>query len=263
MWQNKLYVGHADDMTWVPESSVTLSITSPPYNVGKKYEQDMDHNEWIYTLEGYAEEQMRVLRPGGWIAVNIANTGRNPYVPRTMYVWQVLMGAGFIPRGEWIWNKGASVGSSCAWGSHCHPTAWRGRDVHEYILLAQKFGKLERQDRPAVIAPGGEWITSDDFTTWTKSIWDMQTVSSKRLGHPAPMPMELARRLILLCTYPGDVVLDPFNGSGTSTLTAQRLGRQWVGVDASAEYVSLAEEYHNGNLTRPDDFGGGVTGADV
>ena len=133
---------------------------------------------------------------------------------------------------EIIWDKAASAGGSCAWGSWMSASNPSLRDVHEYILVFSK-GDLKRPK-------GEDTIGRDDFLEWTKSIWRMGTESAKKVHHPAPFPVELPHRLINLYSFKGDVVLDPFMGSGTTAIAALKNGRHYVGYDTDPEYVAIA-----------------------
>jgi len=223
-------------MTELPDESVHLMVTSPPYNVGKEYDKDHSLIEYLVLLCNVWTETYRVLVPGGRACINIANLGRSPYIPLHSYVITAMTEIGFLMRGEIIWAKGASAGSSTAWGSWMSPSNPVLRDVHEYILVFSK-GKFK--------LPGDKskaTITRDDFLALTKSIWEMKTESAKRVGHPAPFPIELPRRLIELYTYEGNVILDPFIGSGSTALAAIQTNRHYVGYDTNQDYVDLASE---------------------
>lgn len=233
---DRIYCKSSTQMDDIPDGSVHLMVTSPPYNVKKEYDDDLTLEEYRQLLRDVFAETYRKLAPGGRACVNVANIGRKPYIPLHAYIIQDMHALGFLMRGEIIWNKGASAGPSTAWGS------WRSasnpvlRDVHEYIMV---FSKAEfSRKRPAEKA---NTITRDDFLENTKSVWTFAPVSAKRIGHPAPYPEELPARLIELYTFEGDVVLDPFNGSGTTCLAAKRRGRRYVGYDLDPEYVQLAE----------------------
>lgn len=231
-----IFAKDSANMSEVPDNSVQLVVTSPPYNVGKSY----DYYDDGITIKNYLDELnrvwyecYRVLCVGGRIAVNVAGTGRKPYTPLHAYITSQLLPMGFLMRGEIIWDKGASVGSSTAWGSFCMASNPVLRDVHEYIMVFSKCDfKLERKGRSG--------ITNDEFTEWTKSIWRFPTESAKRVKHPAPFPVELPRRLILLYTNPGDVVLDPFIGSGSTAVAAVNTSRQYIGYDISQAYCDVA-----------------------
>lgn len=235
----QLICGTSTDLSFLDDETVSLVVTSPPYNVGKDYSKhadDLDLDAYLGFLGAVWTECMRVLRPGGRLAINVANTWRRPYIPLSAYIAKQCVDAGWLMRGEVIWDKGASVGVSTAWGSWRSASNPTLRDVHEYILIFSKdIPKLSANGEPPD-------ITSEEFTTYTKSVWNFPTASAKREGHPAPFPEELPARLIKLYTFPGDLVLDPFMGTGTTCAAARRLGRQWVGVDIDKTYVQLAEK---------------------
>ncbi len=187
-------------------------------------------------LKGVLKESWRVLVPGGRAAINIANVGRKPYIPLHAYIIEIMSKIGFHMRGEIIWNKAASAGVSTAWGSFASASNPCLRDVHEYILIFSKLtNKLEKGNK-------SNTIKKEDFVEWSKSIWTFPATSAKKIGHPAPFPEELPRRLIQFYSYEGDVILDPFIGSGTTALTALKLKRHYIGYDILPEYVELAEK---------------------
>lgn len=244
-WLNRVHCADGTKLRQiVPAESVHLVAFSPPYNVGMGYEAGQTFDDWVRLMQGLALESFLALVPGGRIAVNVANVDRDPYRPLNSYIWGILARAGFIQRGEVIWDKGASVGTSTAWGSWRSPSQPTFRDVHEYILVAQKPGKFPGKGR-------GD-ITAREFVAWTKSRWEFPTVSAKRIGREAVYPLELPYRLIKLFTRPGDIVLDPTAGAGTTLLAADMLGRNWVGVDQDPEAVRIAEEFMAGQRARPD-----------
>ena len=222
-------------MHQLPDCSVHLMVTSPPYNMGKEYDDDLTLGQYRGFLRRAMRQVYRVLVPGGRVCFNIANLGRRPYLPLHRYIIEDLLGLGFLMRGEVIWDKAASAASSTAWGSWksaANPTL---RDVHEYILVLSK--DTYRRPRPE----GREsTISRDDFLEWTKSVWQFPAESARRVGHPAPFPVELPRRCIELYTYSDEVVLDPFMGSGTTAIAALQTGRRFVGYEVSEEYLALA-----------------------
>ena len=231
---DRIFCADARSMDQIPDRSIHLIVTSPPYNVGKAYDADLSLQEYLDLLEQVMREGYRVLTPGGRVCVNIANVGRKPYVPLASYVTLRMLELGFVMRGEIIWDKGASAGVSMAWGSFASAANPVLRDVHEYILVFS---------RPPMGRPGKgrrSTIRKEDFMAWTKSIWSFPAESARRVGHPAPFPIELPRRLIELYTFEGDVVLDPFIGSGTTAVAAVLTGRHFVGYDIVPEYVELA-----------------------
>ena len=232
-WADRIYCQSAESMAELPDNSVGLAFTSPPYNVGKEYDDDLSFERYLDLIGGVGREVYRVLVPGGRYVVNIANLGRKPYIPLHAHFYQVHMAAGFLPMGEVIWQKARGASGNCAWGSWKSARAPRLRDVHEYLLVfaKQDFGRPDR---------GESDVERDEFMAATLSIWDIPPESAKRVGHPAPFPVELAERVIRLYSYVGDVVLDPFVGSGTTCVAAAKNTRHWVGFDISPEYCMLA-----------------------
>ncbi|RAP49528.1 MAG: SAM-dependent methyltransferase [Methanosphaera sp. rholeuAM270] len=233
---NKIYCKSSQNMSELPDNSVNLMITSPPYNVGKEYDNDLSLTEYKQLLYDVFDETYKKLATGGRACINIANIGRKPYIPLHSIVIEIMLNIGYLMRGEIIWDKSASGGGSCAWGSWMSASNPVLRDVHEYILVFCKdsFSKMKVREKK-------DTIGRDDFLSWTRSIWSFPTVSAKRIGHPAPFPIELPHRLINLYSYEDDVVLDPFCGSGTTCLAAKRNNRKYVGYDNVEEYVELAQ----------------------
>jgi site-specific DNA-methyltransferase (adenine-specific) len=219
----------------IPDNRIDLVFTSPPYNVGKEYDDNMTLDAYLDLIKRVGSEVYRVLKPGGRFVVNVANLGRKPYIPLHAYFYQIHTAIGFLPMGEIIWQKGRGANGSCAWGSWRSARAPRLRDVHEYLLVFAK-GSYTRPEK------GESNLSADEFTESTLSVWEILPVSAKKVGHPAPFPVELASRVIKLYSYVDDVVLDPFIGSGTTAIAAKKQGRHYVGFDISLEYCKLAEE---------------------
>lgn len=232
---NRVYPGDSRNMDALPDNCVHLMVTSPPYNVGKEYDDDLSLTEYRTLLRDVFAETYRVLAPGGRACINVANLGRKPYIPLHSYIIQDMTDIGYHMRGEIIWDKAASAGGSTAWGSWMSPANPTLRDVHEYILVFCKgtFGRPKGDKEPT--------ITREDFLELTKSVWSFPPERARRVGHPAPFPVELPRRLIELYTYRNDLVLDPFCGSGSTCLAALSTDRSYVGYDIEPEYVALAE----------------------
>ncbi len=233
---NKIFCKSSEDMSELPNESVHLMVTSPPYNVGKEYDADLSLQEYLALLKNVLKETHRVLVTGGRVCINIANVGRKPYIPLHAYIIQIMNDLGFLMRGEIIWDKSASAGTSTAWGSFQSATNPILRDVHEYILIFSKeiFGRQKNGKK--------DTIEKDEFLEYTKSIWSFPAASARRIGHPAPFPIELPSRLIKLYTLEGDVVLDPFMGSGQTAVAAIKTGRYYEGYDINREYCLLAEK---------------------
>jgi len=234
-WADKIYHQSAEKMKNIPDNGVGLAFTSPPYNVGKDYEDDLSLQEYLDVIRNVAKEVYRVLRPGGRYVVNIANLGRKPYIPLHSFFYDIHMDVGFLTMGEIIWQKAKGASGSCAWGSWMSAKAPRLRDLHEYLLVFAK-GDFSRPDK------GVSDIERDEFMESTLSIWNIPPASAKRIGHPAPFPIALAERVVKLYSYVDDVVLDPFVGSGTTCIAAAQNNRHYIGFDISKEYCDLAEQ---------------------
>jgi len=234
--QNRVLCQSSEDMSQLPDESIHLMVTSPPYNVSKEYDDDLSLNEYLSMLERVWQETFRVLVPGGRACINVANLGRKPYIPLHSFIIAQMFEVGFLMRGEIIWDKAASASPSTAWGSWLSASNPVLRDVHEYILVFSKTGfRRPKGNRVST-------IQKEDFLEWIKSIWTFPAVQARKIGHPAPFPVELPHRCIQLYTYQGDVVLDPFAGSGSTCLAAQQDGRIFVGFEVVKEYYQLAEE---------------------
>lgn len=234
---NKFYCKSSENMDEIPDNSVHLMITSPPYNVGKEYDNDLTLDGYLELLTSVFSETYRKLVTGGRACINIANIGRKPYIPLHAMVIEIMLDLGFLMRGEIIWDKSASAGGSCAWGSWMSASNPVLRDYHEYILIFSKesYSKNKSQEKK-------DTIGHDEFIQWTKSIWTFPAVNAKKIGHPAPFPIELPHRLINLYTYEGDVVLDPFCGSGTTCIAATRNNRNYIGYDIEEKYIQLSKK---------------------
>lgn len=261
-----IYNSDCRAMEELEANSVQLVVTSPPYNVGKNY----NYYEDRAPLENYLEflmqvwrECKRVLAPGGRLAINIANTNRNPYIPLHAFIIQQCLDLGLLMRGEILWDKSATAGTSTAWGSFARASNPTLRDTHEYIMVFSK-------DTMRLEAPwtrgNHSGIANMEFVEWTRSIWHKNGTAKKAIketarsiwrfgtqskkiktktkgtAHPAPFPLDLPLRLILLYSNVEDVVLDPFMGSGTTAIAARLTQRHYIGYEISSDYIELANE---------------------
>ena len=247
---NRIYAKSSERMDELPDYGIHLMVTSPPYNASKDYDQNLSLEEYLRMLARVWQETYRVLVPGGRACINVANLGRKPYIPLHSYIIDQMLEIGFLMRGEIIWNKASSASPSTAWGSWMSATNPVLRDVHEYILVFSK-DTFKRKSK------GKEnTISRDEFLEWTKSVWTFPAVSARKVGHPAPFPDELPHRLIQLYTFAGDVILDPFAGSGTTCLAAAADGRKYIGYEISEAYIALANERIQAAQNQPDTFAG-------
>ena len=253
---DRLWVGDARDLDTggeVADNSVALVVTSPPYYAGKQYETEIgeggvpaSYRDYLQMLHDVFAACVPKLEAGGRIAVNVANLGRRPYRSLSTDVTRILQDdLGLLLRAEVIWRKAAAAGGNFAWGSFAMPSNPVLRDVTERVIIASK-GRLDRAihhtDRSEAGLPHLATIDADEYMEATTDVWDIRPESATRVGHPAPFPVELPRRLIDLYTWAGDLVLDPFMGSGTTAVAAVRTGRHYTGCDTDSSYIEAARE---------------------
>lgn len=241
-----IHVGDSRNMSKIPDASVALVVTSPPYFAGKAYETALgeghvpgDYIEYLQMLRDVFAECLRVLEPGGRMAINVANLGRRPYRSLAADVTTILQDdLRMLLRGEVIWQKQRGASGSCAWGSYQSPSNPVFRDTTERLIVASKG----RFDRVGSGTDGTATVPGDEFMEATLDVWELPAESATRVGHPAPFPVSLVERCLHLLTYEGDVVLDPFMGSGTTAVAAKKTGRHFVGYDTDRAYVKVAKE---------------------
>jgi site-specific DNA-methyltransferase (adenine-specific) len=254
--------GDARHMDAVANGSVALVVTSPPYFAGKQYEEELEREgvpssylEYLELLTEVFAECVRKLEPGGRIAVNVANLGRKPYRSLSADVIRILEhDLGLLLRGELVWQKGEGANGSCAWGSFRSAVNPVLRDVTERVVVASK-GRFDRartvKQRAAAGLPHVSTLPTDDFLALSLDVWSIPPESARRVGHPAPFPVELPEQLIRLYTFVDDLVLDPFMGSGSSLVAAARLGRRYVGYDLDPAYAELARRRVDAAIAAP------------
>lgn len=248
---DRVFQGSSADMAQVADGSVALVVTSPPYFAGKAYETELDaehvpatYLEYLQMLRDVFGECVRKLEPGGRIAVNVANLGRRPYRSLASDITAILQDdLRLLLRGEIVWVKQRGASGSCAWGSFQRATNPVLRDLTERVIIASK-GRFDRAvpvaERQRRSLPSTSTVHRDEFMDATLDLWEIPPESARRVGHPAPFPVALPQRLIHLYTYAGDLVLDPFMGSGTTGVAAVRTGRHYAGYDTDADYVRAA-----------------------
>lgn len=250
---DRILIGDSRDMREVPDNSVGLVVTSPPYFAGKAYEAALgedhipaDYVTYLDMLRDVFAECVRVLEPGGRIVVNVANLGRRPFRSLAADVTDVLQDdLGLLLRGEVVWLKQRGSSGNCAWGSYRSPTNPVLRDTTERLVIASK-GRFDRalsvSKREKRGLPFESTVPADEFMEATLDVWEIAPESATRVNHPAPFPVALVERCIHLYSFAGDLVLDPFMGSGSTAVAARRTGRHFLGFDTDPAYVALAHE---------------------
>ena len=237
---DQIFCKTSEKMEELPDNSVHLMVTSPPYNVGKEYDENLTLNEYREFLKRVWSEVKRVLVPGGRACINIANLGRKPYIPLHAYMIEDMLDLGFLMRGEIIWNKASSGSPSTAWGTWLSAKNPILRDIHEYILVFSKssFARDRIENKKST-------ISKEEFLEFTKSVWTFSAEPATKVGHPAPFPVELPYRLIQLYTFEKEVILDPFMGSGQTAIAAIKTHRHYIGYETNQEYIELAQRRIN------------------
>ena len=237
---DQIFCKTSEKMEELPDNSVHLMVTSPPYNVGKEYDENLTLNEYREFLKRVWSEVKRVLVPGGRACINIANLGRKPYIPLHAFLIEDMLDLGFLMRGEIIWNKASSGSPSTAWGTWLSAKNPILRDIHEYILVFSKssFARDRIENKKST-------ISKEEFLEFTKSVWTFSAEPATKVGHPAPFPVELPYRLIQLYTFEEEVILDPFMGSGQTAIAAIKTHRHYIGYETNQEYIELAQRRIN------------------
>lgn len=232
--RNKIITKSSENMNELIDNCISLTITSPPYNIGKDSDEDLSDDEYWKMITKVFEEVYRVTESGGRLVVNVANLGRKPYIPFSKYFIEIILEIGFLMRGEIIWQKSKGANANFAWGSWLSPSNPVIRDIHEYCLVFSK-------DSMKNSAKGEPTIEKEEFMESTLSIWNITPARAKKIGHPAPFPVELPKRFINLYSFKNDLILDPFIGSGSTAIAAKLLDRDYIGYELNPEYVKIAK----------------------
>ena len=233
--KNEIFNKSSERMKELVDNCVSLTVTSPPYNIGKDSDLDLNDEEYWKMINKVFSETYRVTNSGGRLVVNIANLGRKPYIPFSKYFTEVLSEIGFIMRGEIIWQKSKGANANFAWGSWLSASNPVIRDIHEYCLIFSK-DSMKNSSR------GVSTIEKDEFMESTLSIWNINPEKAKKIGHPAPFPVELPKRFINLYSFKDDLILDPFIGSGTTAVASKLMQRNYVGYEINKNYIAIANK---------------------
>lgn len=244
--------------TYIADNLIDIIITSPPYNVAHKYENYNDSLEfetYLNSLHEIFKECYRVLKIGGRICVNIPFAVKNRETKQVqflcVYITQILNKIGFNEFEFISWHKGKDIkhfqGNNTAWGSWKSPSCPSFRPLGECVLVFYKERRTHKGGFQKID------ISGEEFKEWTKNVWYFDkekeqgfenvlcaSNNAKKDFHPAPYPEELIERLLKIYSYKGDIVLDPFNGIGTTTYVANLLNRQFIGIELSRKYCEIA-----------------------
>ena len=231
---NKIYNEDClSGMKKISDNTVNCIITSPPYNVGLDYDEYKDNKpyyDYLSWIKDIFTESYRVLAEDGRMCINIGD-GKNGSIPTHSDFIQIAKEIGFHILTIIIWNKN-TTSNRTAWGSFMSPSCPSFPRCFEYILVFSKTHKLSHK--------GISTIEKKEFIEWSNGMWSFNCESLKKIGHPAAFPVELPTRCIKLFTYEGDVVLDPFIGSGTTAVACIRENRKFIGFETSDEYFKLS-----------------------
>jgi|SRR5687767_9674397 len=218
--------------------SIDLIITSPPYNVGIDYNSDNDNVDYLSYLEftkKWLTNCFKWLKLDGRFCINLP-LDKNKNGQQSVYadILAIAKAIGFKYHSTIIWNEG-NISKRTAWGSWLSASApYVIAPVEVIIILYKDTWKKSKK--------GTSSISKDEFMQWTNGLWTFNGESKKRIGHPAPFPRELPKRCIKLFSYVGDVVLDPFLGSGTTLLECINNERFGIGIELDINYCQLAKE---------------------
>lgn len=232
----KLYQGDCTDSTLFTEPFIDLIVTSPPYNVGIEYNSNEDtlhYDEYLSFSYKWIKNCYDWTKTTGRFCLNIP-FDTHIYGPQTISadLIHIAKKAGWKYKSNIIWDKGYFVGGT-AWGSYKSASAPMFLSPTEMILVFYKdeWKKAEK---------GEDDITGEEFTSWSNSLWKIKPESATKIGHPAPFPTDIPYRCIKYFSFIGSTVFDPFSGSGTTLIEAERLNRKGVGIELDDKYFKLA-----------------------
>lgn len=270
--KHRLHEGDARDLSWISDSSVHLVVTSPPYWTLKRYEECGGQLGEIGEYEAFLEELdkvwrecARVLVEGGRICCVVGDVciprrrdGRHRVMPLHADIQVRSRRLGLDSLTPIIWHKIANgvteaQGNGAGfYGKPYQPGAVVKNDV-EYILFMRKRGEYRKT---TMLQKSLSMLTKNEMQTWFCSFWTDIKGASTRDGHPAPYPVEIAERLVRMFSFAGDMVLDPFLGTGSTTVAAIRAGRNSIGNEIEPKYLKLAWERVRKELDQPRLYGG-------
>ncbi len=241
--ENKIICGDSEEvLKKLPENCIDLIVTSPPYNFGLDYADSKDEHYWVFYFEklfNVFSECIRILKFGGRIAVNVQPLFSD-YIPSHHIISNFFMEKKMIWKGEILWEKNNYNCKYTAWGSWKSPSNPYLKYTWEFVEIFCK-GTLKKAGDKTLAD-----ISPDEFKQWVVAKWSIGPERRmKEFSHPAMFPEELVTRVMKLFSFKGDIILDPFNGVGTSCVVAKQLGRRYLGIDISQEYCNKSIERLN------------------
>lgn len=246
---------HGDFLTtnMVDENTIDLIVTSPPYNVGMNYnlfKDDISYNEYLEFTEKWLNKAYKLVKDDGRMCLDILLTKRRRkgIGQQSIYadITYIAKKVGWKHFSTIVWNK-QNISKRTAWGSWLSAKAPYIMSPVEVIAIFYKNRWKKERD-------GKNDIEREEFINWTYGMWTFPGDARKNKEHPAPFPLELPKRCIKLFSYVGDVVLDPFLGSGTTLVAAALLNRKGIGVEIDEKYCRISKERLLDTLTRGVSF---------
>lgn len=226
----------------IPENSIDLIVTSPPYNVDihyGSYKDDIPYEAYLEFTRAWLAKALKLMKPDGRMCLNIPldkSKGRKGAGFQSVYadIVKIAKEVGWKYFSTIIWHEG-NISRRTAWGSWLSARA-------PYVIAPVEVIVIFYKERWAKMKNGISDITRDEFIEWTNGVWTFPGESRKRVGHPAPFPVELPMRCIKLFSFVGDTVLDPFLGSGTTLIACAMLNRKCIGVEIDKNYCEIAKK---------------------
>ena len=221
----------------LPNNCVDLVFTSPPYNFGLDYEDSNDDHNWdayFKKLFRILDECIRVLKYGGRLIINVQPLFSD-YIPSHHLISNYCIKKKLIWKGEVLWEKNNYNCKYTAWGSWKSPSNPYLKYTWEFIEIFCK-GEMKKTGEKENID-----ISADEFKEWVVAKWSVAPERKmKKYDHPAMFPEKLVERVLKLFSYKNDIIIDPFNGAGTTTAIAKKLSRNYIGIDTSEQYCETA-----------------------